>query len=96
MSTMTIHGHTVRIDGKTVATLSYSGRLVTVTQVLEGDNPGPVAGRLFRQSDGQDASYDAWTALHPASVTPSDRLLGENLPMAGAIAMVLDHAKAAL
>lgn len=89
---MTIHGHTVRIDGRTVATLSYSGRVVAVYLPIP---EAPVVGRLVRQATSPAAPYDAWTALHPSVQTPSDRLLARDVSMDEAVQAVLDQARAA-
>lgn len=83
-------GRTVREDGKDVAYLSYSGRVITVRRPDD-----TVAGRLIRTTDSGPERYDTWTAMHPAAATPSDKLLGSGLPMAEAIGLVLHQLKAA-
>lgn len=81
---MTFHvlGRTVSDEtGATVARLSF-GQVITVTRA--GD--GSIAGRLIKR--GPDC-YDAWTALHPAVPTPTDRCLTEGVPLEGAVTAVL-------
>lgn len=90
MPKLVVLGTTVSRGGKAVARLTYSGRQVTVALP-----DGTVAGRLFRTTDGHPYHYDAWSAAHPVAPTPSDTELGTDLPVAQAIARVLDHARAA-
>jgi hypothetical protein len=84
MSSLTVRGRTARQAGQTVAFLTFAGRLVTVR--APGDK---VIGRLIRQNDTQPYRYDVWTALHEATMTPSDRLLVSYQPIEDAVEQVL-------
>jgi hypothetical protein len=84
MPRMTVGGRTVRIDGKPVAYLSYSGDGTIAVRRLNDT----VAGRLVRCGDRKQL-YDAWTALHEATLTPSDTVLGRDLPLAEGVRVVL-------
>jgi hypothetical protein len=82
-SPLDIRGHTVRRDGEIVATLTYAGDCINVR------NPaGQVIGRLVEYGGGQ---FGAWTAVHPAVPTPSDRQLVTLVAEDIAIQSILDH-----
>lgn len=88
-----VHGYTVRRDGEVVAYLTYAGPVITVelpkTEAQKEALTRTVVGRLMRVTGSSPPAYDAWTALHPIAPTPSDTRIGEGLPMADAIAVIL-------
>jgi hypothetical protein len=92
MAQIIVGSLTVEIDGKTVATLTHTGRSVTV----HDPSGEKVLGRLFR-SDNPPArvyTYNAFTAVHPGAPTPTDKMLGHDLVIEEAIDLILHQVKA--
>lgn len=89
--TLDIRGHTVRRDGETVATLTYTGSYTSVRV------DGKVVGRIVELSMGPASGprFDAYTARHPVVPTPTDTRLATEVLDVDAIQAVLDnHAQA--
>ena len=88
---LTVTRAVVRDGGQTVATLRYSGRMITV--VVRGKAVGrllPVGYTSGRPDDGS-GMYDVWTALHPSVPTPSDRELAYGLTVPDGVRFLLGY-----
>lgn len=85
--TLDIRGHTVRRDGETVATLTYTGSYTSVRV------DGKVVGRIVELAMGPASGprFDAYTARHPVVPTPSDTRLATEVLDVDAIQAVLDN-----
>jgi hypothetical protein len=81
----------VRRGGRTVAHLTYSGRVITVR--VRGRAVGRLlpAGYLRGEPDDGSGLYDVWTAKHPSVPTPSDRELASGLTVPAAAGFLLDY-----
>jgi hypothetical protein len=92
LARLTLTAAHAEVDGRRVAVLRYSGRVITVR--LPG---GRAAGRLMPRGyargapDDGSGLVDAWTALHPDVPTPSDTMLGEGLTLREGVALLLSR-----
>jgi hypothetical protein len=79
----------VRRGGRTVAHLTYSGRMITVK--MQGKAIGRLlpAGYTEGRPDDGSGLYDVWTAKHPSVPTPSDRQLASSLTVPDAVGFLL-------
>lgn len=87
---LTVTRASVRLDGRTAAWLSWSGRLVTVED-LHGKAIGRLLPSGYAQGLPDDGSglYDLYTAKHPHVHTPSDVIVGGNLTLEQAAALLI-------
>jgi hypothetical protein len=77
-------------DGRLVARLLWSGRMVKVEN-LRGKGLGRLlpAGYADGRPDDGSGLYDVWTAKHPHVPTPSDTITATDLSLAECVARVL-------
>lgn len=93
-STLVVTQAAVRVDGRRVARLLWSGRCVKV-EGLGAKGLGRLlpAGCLEGRPDDGRGLYDVYTAKHPLVHTPSDEPLGRDLTLSEGIALIIGGAQ---
>jgi hypothetical protein len=90
LARLTLTAAHASVDGRRVAALRYSGRVITV-RLPDGKAAGRLMPRGYDRGAPDDGSglVDAWTALHPSVPTPSDAVLGQGLTLSEGVALLL-------
>lgn len=90
MSNLEVKRAAVYLDGRQVARILYSGRMIKV------EARGKALGRLLPtgfldgEPDDGRGRYDLWSAKHPHVPTPSDAIVAEDLTFEEAVARALE------